>query len=65
MKDSTKMSRRKPLVALSIAVAALLPLAIGWLGDNIGLRGAMFLILVLMLLVRPSGLLGNAFSGSR
>ena len=25
----------------------------------------MFLILVLMLLVRPSGLLGNAFSGSR
>jgi branched-chain amino acid transport system permease protein len=25
----------------------------------------MFLILVLMLLVRPAGLLGNAFSGSR
>lgn len=34
------------ILCTGILGGALLPLAIGWLGDNIGLRGAMFLILL-------------------
>jgi fucose permease len=36
------------ILCTGILGGALIPLAIGWLGDNIGLRGAMFLILVLL-----------------
>jgi len=34
------------ILCTGILGGALIPLAIGWLGDNIGLRDAMFLILV-------------------
>ena len=36
------------ILCTGILGGALVPLAIGWLGDNIGLRGAMFLILLLL-----------------
>jgi fucose permease len=36
------------ILCTGILGGALLPLAIGWLGDNIGLRDAMFLILLLL-----------------
>ena len=36
------------ILCTGILGGALVPLAIGWLGDNIGLRGAMFLILALL-----------------
>ena len=36
------------ILCTGILGGALIPLAIGWLGDNIGLREAMFLILLLL-----------------